>query len=590
MKHLESLLQAIYGEVEGSKLSAQISSSLLSPYGLSQTTGDKASWHRHSILYVTYADSFCSNSHNGNFRSLCSEIPRIADLGCTAIHVLPFLSSPLIDAGFDVSDYTTVRRELGGNEAIEEFLAKCKSHNIRPFMDIILNHISDQHPWFLSAIAGDTVKQDYFISRDTPPPFSHTYENSAGVWAVYNEQDKERHVRIMFPEQVGEFPHWRKAADGRWYYHTFYPQQLDVNFCNPRVFFEFASILTFWARKGFSFRLDAIEYIGKNWYFDSTQEQSTNFLIVEALRELVAHINGDSVFLAEASQVIDEVVPYFNGSFRPRRADLAYNFQLSKALFCALLGGKVDGIWERLVASNIETNGGNWITFLRTHDELSFEFAKPEEIRLLQTALSDRGLPFRENYGRSGRLFSLLGASETKHIGALFLMCSLPGAVLLYYGDEYGAEDDVTFMNKQTALKQNSSQTNLTISHDTRDINRAPISVQEKQSDKEKKLQSIVGSIFQCRKKFSDMSTTHPERIESPLFSDQFFIARYILPEKTLITFLNLADTSITVPHSALTLPSSFSQELAVGQVEFSSDTITIGSFSGAWLAYGLDS
>ena len=586
MKHIQSLLENIYGTAEGHNLYTKIQSSLLSQAELSRSTKSQDAWFTQSILYVTYADSFRPNGKNGDFASLAQEIPRIADLGCTAIHVLPFLSSPQVDAGFDVADYMNVREELAGNEGIEQFLSKCKEHDIRPFMDIILNHISEQHPWFLSAVEGDTQKQDYFISRNTPPPFSHTYENSAGVWAVYNEQDKERHVRIIFPEQVGEFPHWRKAMDGRWYYHTFYPQQLDINFCNPHVFFEFAAILIHWARKGFSFRLDAIEFIGKSWYFDSTQEQSTNFLIVETLREIVAHVNAESVFLAEASQVIDEVRPYFEGSTRPRRADLAYNFQLSKALFCALLGGAIDSLWERLADSAIKTNGGNWVTFLRTHDELSFEFAKPNEIRLLQTALIERGLPFRENYGRSGRLFSLLGELKYKHIGALFLMCSLPGAILLYYGDEYGTNDDHEFMRERTLLKQNTMANNVGISDDTRDINRAPIPAHDKQPLEALEIESCIRNIFRTRKKFPRICTTYPERIKSKLFSKQLFIGKYTFSDQVLITVMNLADQPMTIPYSTLNLQGDFTQELLVGDIDWRDHEMVVGSFAGAWLAY----
>lgn len=583
MNKLTKLLAACYGEVAGARLFSTLNK-LSGSFEPKEASSDET-WHREAILYVTYPDSFESPDGNGDFFTLAKEVPRIADLGCTAIHVLPFLSSPLIDAGFDVSDYFSIREKLGGEEGLREFLNQCCAHNIRPFMDIILNHVSDHHPWFTSALAGDEEKRGFFISRETRPPFSHTYENSSGVWAVYDEPDKEHLVRIMFPEQVGEIPHWRQCSDGRWYYHTFYPQQLDLNFCNPAVFLEFAKILVHWARLGFSFRLDAIEFIGKDSYFQGVHDNSVNFLIVEALRELVSNTAPQSVFLVEASQVMSEVRPYFTGAIRKRRADLAYNFQLAKALFYAILGGDVEAIWKRLDEAAKETNGASWITFLRTHDELSFEFATLHEIEFLRERLADRGLPFREEYGRSGRLMSLLDNSTRKHCGSLFLMSSLPGAILLYYGDEYGIQDKPEFMQNRTSAK-NTKEANLPVfADDTRDIHRAPIDTTVGTDACAKEIHALVARLFKARRQFPEISTASPKRLESKHLTVNIFAAEYLLSTTKLSVFFNMGENAITIPLSHLQISEDSSTELTVGGVSIMNEELTLDSFSGIWLA-----
>lgn len=583
MNNLNRLLHCCYGEDAGDLLCSKVDK-LLASLEPAKGHGD-AMWHRNTILYVTYPDSFDSSSGRGDLFSLAREVPRIARLGCTAIHVLPFLSSPRIDAGFDVSDYLSIRQELGGVDGLQVFLDQCHRHAIRPFMDIILNHVSERHSWLSSALAGDTEKRAFFISRDSRPPFSGTYQNSSGVWAVYNEPDKEYHVRVIFPEHVGEVPHWKQYSDGRWYYHTFYPQQVDLNFCNPAVFLEFAKILIHWAGLGFSFRLDAIEFIGKDSYFEGVREDSVNFAIVEAFRELVSLVHPQSVFLVEASQVTSEVRPYFHGSIRERRAELAYNFQLSKALFYALLGGNVDAIWKRLDEASKETNGASWITFLRTHDELSFEFALPQEIELLRTKLATSGLPFREDYGRSGRLMSLLGDSTKRHCGALFLMCSLPGQILLYYGDEYGAQDDIDFMKQRTKEKNNGGSLSTVYEDDTRDIHRAPIDTSATTDAHTDEIYAVVERLLSARKQFSEISTVFPTRIVTNNLNSTVFAAKYVLSEHTLIVLLNMGEHEVTFSLAHLHLPRHPSPKLSVGTVGISDDTLTLGSFGGIWLA-----
>ena len=311
-----------------------------------QQLGPYAAHH----LYVTYPDAFCLSRGRPGFATLSKQLPRLRALGFDALHVLPFLQSPMIDKGFDVQNYLRVRSDLGGNRACNSFLAASRKHGLRVFMDIVMNHVSEQSAWFKAAEQGQVRFRRYFITSEKEPKFIRKYQDASGEIALYEQAGKEIAVRIVFPEQVGRIPHWRLGRDGYWYYHTFYPHQLEMNWHNPEVFLEYAKILSYWAARGLSFRLDAIQLLGKKDYMNEAESSDRTHQIVKALREVVRRVNSESIFLVEVFTKLPEMLRYF-GSSKSGGSELSYNFQLCASLWSALEFRDGKPVWQCLRAS-----------------------------------------------------------------------------------------------------------------------------------------------------------------------------------------------------------------------------------------------
>src|SRR6478609_9396419 len=197
-------------------------------------------WFRTEVVYMFYTTQFGvsqtedSQTIPNTFDDLILMLDYLKALGVSTLYMLPFLKSPMIDAGFDVSDYRTVREELGGNEAFDRFMTAAKEKGFKIKADLILNHVSDQHPWFQAAVKGDTQKINYFIYRDTAPVYNLETSETEGEVAIYLEDDGEKSVRrLIFPDIADS--HYRKQwvlENGdlrqKYFYHTFYPHQLDL--------------------------------------------------------------------------------------------------------------------------------------------------------------------------------------------------------------------------------------------------------------------------------------------------------------------------------------------------------------------------
>lgn len=154
---------------------------------------------------------------------------------------------------------------MGNIDEIRKFTKKANNLKIKVFMDLVLNHVSDQYEWFKKAEEGDEKYQNYFSITRIKPKYLKTIHKNSTVWAVYElENDKIVETNIAFPESCGPLPHWIEGKSGKiWYYHTYYPEQSDVNWLNPEVFLEFVKIITFWIKLDFNFRLDVIPFVGK---------------------------------------------------------------------------------------------------------------------------------------------------------------------------------------------------------------------------------------------------------------------------------------------------------------------------------------
>ena len=539
MSKLNALLSEIYGNT-----SEQIISEIQSYIKVKKAEKSSRDWYKTMNLYVAYPESFCKDNKCG-LNQLIEKIPYIKKLGINALHVLPPYESPMIDAGFDISDFKKIRKELGGNKAFDKLIEVCKKNNIKLFLDMIFNHISNEHSWFRKAVSGDQKYRDYFEYYEEKPKFIKRFKNDSGNWAKYKFKGKEVDIRIIFPEFCGKIPHFIQAKDRNWYYHTFYPHQIDLNWRNPDVFVEYAKILIFWAKKGLSFRLDAITFMGKNIENGNVESNEVLHKIITALHMIMKMANKDSVFLVETCQPLDTIKKYFKHK-RNREAELAYSFPFMNELWKAIILNDatdipkaIDSLFKKIPYY------ASWINFLRNHDELSMEFASPKDRTLICNKIQSKGVGFRNGYDIAGRTASFLDGDKKRIINAYCLLASMPGAIQIIYGDEIGKENDFEFMKTMVKIKQ--KRTNDTsISDDTRDINRGRIQDVDTARVKAKEIYKTLSQIFNTRIRYRNYFQKPPSSFQN--INKNIYFSTYKKGIKKLHIIINLSDKEQAIP------------------------------------------
>lgn len=302
-------------------------------------------WYKQHVLYSIYPDAVIYDGTISPLKNLALHLPYIRNLGCHSLHILPFLASSMIDKGFDVTDYLKIRSDLGTYKDLISVIKAAKKSGLQLFMDMVLNHVSKEHDWAKKAINGDVYYQNYFITRKSRPQFIKKIHKHSAVHGVYKIRGKNKAVNIAFPELSGEIPHWSKFAD-YWYYHTYYPQQLDLNWLNPEVFIEIAKVMIYWGSHGFNFRLDAVPYIGKS-SFKETDNNRYAHLIMSALKYIVHQVNPNTIILVETFEKLSSVIEYF-GSTKNPGAELSYNFHLCTRTWLSLIKQDAKYIWRTL--------------------------------------------------------------------------------------------------------------------------------------------------------------------------------------------------------------------------------------------------
>lgn len=566
MNQLLSLIQETYPD-DYHKIQQAISHTLNKQRLTRQKPED---WYKRLQFYVVYPDTFHSGWKAG-LDELADKIGYIKRLGCNAIHVLPFLSSPQIDAGFDVNEYYLVRENLGGNLALDRFLAECEKQDIAVFMDLVLNHVSYQHRWFSQAVSGDRFYRKFFYTSWDQPKLLKSFEDSTGSWASYETDEGQLDIRIIFPEQAGEIPHWVQAEDGYWYYHTFYPQQLDVNWNNYHVFVAYAKVLSFWAKKGVNFRLDAVPFVGKEIKPGLIETSPRTHQLVSAMKQITQTVAPDSVFLVEANQEVDQTIAYFGDPQTKRvESDMAYNFPLMNHLWGALVSGKPDSLAKCLGQTQAIPEWASWVTFLRNHDELTLEFAGKDLWQMLYQQLIDKGVPFRGDHDIAGRTKSLLGDDPEELVFAYFTLASLPWCPAIIYGDEIGKLNDPEFMKSQTEYKQAWFHLE-EIADDTRDINRGFLDEAQLAEEQAQAIYKKISQIFKTRLKL----VSGKELVDKRIKSESLLCLEY----DQLAVYLNFGSSQIEIEYPGGDL------KLAAGKTRSTKSKIVLGPRSGVWVS-----
>ena len=393
------------------------------------TPDSNITWYKDAVIYSLYVDLF-----NIDFPGLINKLDYLCDLGITCIWLLPILDSPMKDAGFDICDFKNIRKELAGKDldvdplsSFLEFIEQAHSRNVKVIFDIAINHTSDEHPWFVSAV------------NEPQSPYNDFY--------IFNHTDQRyQKARLLFKGMCDS--NWEKCGD-RYYFHRFFEIQPDLNYHNPEVLFEMCRSLIFWMEKGIDgFRLDAIPFLWKSDGTDCENLPQTHTLL-RFIRAVVDYLKSGTLLLAEACQPPFDVIQYFgNGD----ECHAAYHFPLMPQIFRALAEQKRDPIIRVLDPSVTPSKPSDcqWMLFLRCHDELTLEMVSDEERDLLNRHYRQKDhWSFRKGEGISARLSELLGKDPEKIQLAFSILLTLPGTPIIYYGDEFGKRNDEDYYREQ---------------------------------------------------------------------------------------------------------------------------------------------
>ena len=383
-------------------------------------------WYSEAVIYCldidTYADS--DGDGVGDIRGLIGRLDYLARLGVTCIWLNPIHPSPNRDDGYDVQDFYNVDPRFGTLGDFAELLHRADSLGLRVIIDLVVNHTSDQHPWFRSARSSpDSPYRDWYVWSQTEPA--------------------DRHQGMVFPgEQDATWTYDRTAK--AWYYHRFYKFQPDLNIKNPQVRAEIKKICAFWLQLGVSgFRMDAVPFI-----VEETEPGNPNSpKDMEFLTELRQHIQwrkGDAVLLAEANVEPDQLVQFFgDGGGSSNRIHMLFDFMLNGRLVLALARENPEVVIDALQDTPKLPRGGQWATFLRNHDEIDLSRLTAEQrAEVFAKFGPDETMQL---YGRGirRRLAPMLGNDRRRIELAYALQFSLRGTPVLRYGEEIGMGDDL---------------------------------------------------------------------------------------------------------------------------------------------------
>jgi maltose alpha-D-glucosyltransferase/alpha-amylase len=384
-------------------------------------------WYDQAVIYSLDVELYADSNEDGcgDFRGLLGRLDYLYRLGVTCLWLNPIHPTPNRDDGYDVTDYYGVDARLGSLGDVAELLHEARNRGIRVILDLVLNHTSDQHPWFQSA------------RSDPNSPYRDWY-----VWSA--EAPPDRHEGIVFPgEQTETWTYDRKAK--AWYHHRFYNFQPDLNIANPAVRAEIKKIMGFWLQLGVSgFRIDAVPFM-----VELTQPGNPNpphdMDFLTEVRAYTSWRRGDALLLAEANVTPDELVGFFadrGGS--ANRMQMLFDFQLNDALVLALARGSAEPIVVGLSHGPELPPGAQWATFLRNHDEIDLSRLTAEQRADVFEALGPDPNMHLYDRGIRRRLAPMLNGDRRRLELAYSLQFTLRGTPVLRYGEEIGMGEDLS--------------------------------------------------------------------------------------------------------------------------------------------------
>jgi maltose alpha-D-glucosyltransferase / alpha-amylase len=379
-------------------------------------------WYKDAIIYQLHVKAFFNSVADGigDIRGLTAKLDYLHDLGVTAVWLLPFYPSPLKDDGYDIADYTGVNPDYGKLRDFEEFLAEAHRRGLRVITELVINHTSDQHPWFRRARRRPpgSVERDFYVWSDTPTRFPE--------------------ARIIFKDFEHSNWTWDPVANA-YFWHRFYSHQPDLNYDNPAVWDAIFPVLDFWMEMGVDgMRLDALPYLYEREGTNCENLPETH-VFIKALRKHVDGKFANRMLLAEANQWPEDAVEYFG---QADECHMAFHFPVMPRLYMAIHMEDRYPIIDILNQTPAIPESCQWAMFLRNHDELTLEMVTDEERDYMYRAYAaDRRA--RINLGIRRRLAPLLGNDRNRIELMNALLFSMPGTPIIYYGDEIGMGDNI---------------------------------------------------------------------------------------------------------------------------------------------------
>ena len=378
-------------------------------------------WYKNSVFYEVYLRAFFDSNGDGHgdLRGLAQKLDYLKELGVDCIWLLPIYPSPLRDDGYDISDYYGVLPTYGTLADFRALVEAVHGRGMRLITDLVLNHTSDQHPWFQSARS----------SRASP--YRDYY-----VWSDSNQKYQE--ARIIFLDTEKSNWTWDEQA-GQYFWHRFYSTQPDLNYDNPAVRAEMLNVMKFWMDQGIDgFRADAVPYLFEREGTNCENLPETHAYLKELRHYLDEHYPG-CVLLCEANQWPEDVRPYFGDG---DEFHMGFQFPAMPRIFKSIRAGNSSSLLEILKRTPPIPENCQWCTFLRNHDELTLEMVTEQDRQWMWREYAPNPR-MRLNLGIRRRLAPLLDNDRRKLALAFSLLFSLPGSPILYYGDEIGMGDNI---------------------------------------------------------------------------------------------------------------------------------------------------
>ena len=379
-------------------------------------------WYKDAIIYELHVRAFKDSNADGvgDFGGLIQKLDYLQDLGVSCLWLLPFFPSPLRDDGYDISDYLSIHPMYGTMEDFTAFLAAAHERGLQVMIELVINHTSDQHPWFQRARRSPpgSPERDYYVWSDT--------------------DKKYQDARIIFTDTEKSNWAWDPEAKA-YYWHRFFSHQPDLNYDNPRVLEEIIKVMRYWLGLGVdALRVDAIPYLVER-EGTSCENLPATHAIIKALRHEIDSEYDNRMMLAEANQWPTDVRPYFgNGD----ECHMAFHFPLMPRIYMALRQEDRLPITDIIAQTPDIPESCQWGLFLRNHDELTLEMVSNDERDYMYLAYS-ADPRMRVNLGIRRRLAPLMDNNRRRIELLNSLLFSFPGTPIIYYGDEIGMGDNI---------------------------------------------------------------------------------------------------------------------------------------------------
>ena len=385
-------------------------------------------WYKDAIFYELHARSFFDSDGDGkgDFAGMAQKLSYVRDLGIDCIWVQPMYPSPLLDDGYDISDFCAIHPDFGQVADFQALIDEAHRLGLKVISDFVMNHCSSAHRWFVEARADrESSYRDFFVWTDDP--------------ATYQE------ARVIFIDTLDSNWTFDEVA-GQYYWHRFFPHQPDLNYDNPKVWEEMFAAARFWLDMGLDgFRCDAIPYLYEREGTNCENLDETH-VFLRALRAMIDREYPGRILLAEANQWPEDVVHYYGTEEEPE-FQMGFHFPVMPRIFLSVKREEPSAIVEIMRATPETPPGAQWCVFLRNHDELTLEMVTEDERQELWGDYAPEPR-MRCNLGIRRRLAPLVDNDPAVLRLLNALMFSLPGSPIVYYGDEIGMGDNIWLFDR----------------------------------------------------------------------------------------------------------------------------------------------